>query len=239
LSASRPELGERRAVAAWADRAVLAAPLLLGLALFAGYGLQTLGLSTTTPAKAGFITGLSVVIVPIAAALALRQHPGRGAGAGVFLATLGLALLTWSRGWRTNTGDLLVFGCAVAFAAHILLTGRFTRRMAATWLTLGEILTVALCSGVAALVFEARPPLTRPVLGAAIFTGVLATSVAFTVQTAAQRFTTATHTALILSAEPVFAALASYVLIGETLGARQFAGCALILGGMLAAELLR
>ncbi len=81
--------------------------------------------------------------------------------------------------------------------------------------------------------------MTLPILGAAIFTGVLATSVAFTIQTVAQRFTTATHTALILAAEPVFAALASSVLIGETLGAHQLAGCALILCGMLAAELLR
>jgi drug/metabolite transporter (DMT)-like permease len=215
------------------------APMLVGVALFAGYSFQTSGLRLTTPAHAGFITGLSVVLVPLAAAVLWRQAPGLGAWLGVGFATLGLALLSWQPGRLLNAGDMLVFGCAVAFAAHILLTGRFATRMDPLWLTFGQILTVAVLCGIASLLWEARPTLTPAVLGAAVFTGLLATSAAFGVQTLAQRFTTPTHTALIFSAEPVFAALFSFLLIGEALGVRQLAGCGLIMAGMLAAELKR
>ncbi|HEX9114960.1 MAG TPA: DMT family transporter [Anaerolineae bacterium] len=213
-----------------------AAPL-VGIALFAGYGFQTLGLHLTTPAKAGFITGLGVVVVPVVAAVFLRQRPGVLAWLGVAMATAGLAFLSWQPGAGINPGDALVFCCALSFAAHILLTGRFASRVDPLLLTLGQIVTVVVLSGVASLAFENPPPLTSGVIFAAAFTGLLATSAAFGVQTLAQRFTTTTHTALIFAAEPVFAALFSFLLIGEALGPRQFAGCGLILAGMLAAEL--
>ena len=131
-------------------------PLLIGVALFAGYAFQTAGLHLTTPAKAGFITGLSVVIVPLFAALILRQPPARNAWLGVGLAIVGLALLTLQAGLGVEPGDLLVLGCAVAFAAHILLTGHFAPRYDPLRLTLGSIVTVAILSGAAALIFD-RP----------------------------------------------------------------------------------
>ena len=214
--------------------------MLLGVALFAGYAFQTAGLHLTTPAKAGFITGLSVVIVPLFAALILRQPPGRNAWLGVGLAVVGLAFLTLQPGLQVAPGDLLVLACAFAFAAHILLTGYFAPRYDPLALTLGSIVTVAILSGAAALIFD-RPwdpaALTPSVLFAAAFTGVLATSVAFGLQTSAQRFTTATHTALIFAAEPVFAGLFSFLLIGEVLGLKQVLGCLLILAGMVVAEM--
>ena len=217
-----------------------AAPVLLGVALFAGYAFQTAGLHLTTPAKAGFITGLSVVIVPLFAALILRQPPARNAWLGVGLAVVGLAFLTLQPGLQVAPGDLLVLACAFAFAAHILLTGHFAPRYDPLSLTLGSIVTVAILSGAAALIFD-RPldpaALTPSVLFAAAFTGVLATSVAFGLQTSAQRFTTATHTALIFAAEPVFAGLFSFLLIGEVLGLKQVLGCLLILAGMVVAEM--
>jgi len=219
-----------------------AAPVLLGVALFAGYAFQTAGLHLTTPAKAGFITGLSVVIVPLFSALILRQPPAHNAWLGVGLAVVGLAFLTLQPGLQVETGDLLVLACAFAFAAHILLTGYFAPRYDPLRLTLGSIITVAILSGAAALIFD-RPwdpaALTPSVLFAAAFTGVLATSVAFGLQTSAQRFTTATHTALIFAAEPVFAGLFSFLLIGEVLGLKQVLGCLLILAGMVVAEIKR
>ncbi len=215
------------------------APVLIGTALFAGYGFQTSGLQMTTPAKAGFVTGLSVVIVPVVAAVLLRQPPGRNAWIGVGLATGGLGLLTLQSGFRIDLGDLLVFLCALAFAAHILLTGRFSPRIDSLLLTFGQIVTVTVLCGVMALATESPQPLTGNVLFAAAFTGVFATSAAFGIQTLAQKSTTATHTALVLSMEPVFAALFSYLLIGELLGPRQLVGCGLILAGMLVAEAKR
>jgi len=221
--------------------------LLIGAALFAGYGFQTAGLTLTTPAKAGFIAGLSVVIVPLVAAVLLRQAPGRNAWNGVALATIGLALLSLTRDLRIKPGDLLILGCAFSFAAHILLTGHFAPRRDPLLLTLGQVLTVALLSGAATLLFDV-PARGRPaliglldgrILFAAAFTGLLATAAAFGIQTVAQRFTTATHTALIFAAEPVCAGLFSFLLIGEVLGPRQIIGCGLILAGMVVAEMRR
>ena len=214
------------------------APLLLGLALFAGYAFQTTGLALTTPAKAGFITGLGVVMVPLASAVLLGQPPSRAVWLGVVMATAGLALLTLDSSLAANIGDLLVLGGAASFAVHILLTGRYAPGHDPLQLLFGQVLTVAALSLVASLLFETRPgPPSAQVWFAAAFTGLFATAVAFGVQTVAQRFTTATHTALIFAAEPVFAALFSFLLIGEVLGPRQLVGCGLILAGMVAAEL--
>ena len=217
-----------------------AAPLLIGIALFAGYAFQTAGLHLTTPAKAGFITGLSVVIVPVVAALWLRQAPERNAWLGVGLAMVGLALLCLQNGLPSRPATCW-FCCALAFAAHILLTGRFAPQFD----PLAHVRIDrrgCMLSGVAALLFD-RPldpaALTASVLFAAAFTGLFATSLAFGVQTVAQRFTSSTHTALIFAAEPVFAALFSFLLIGELLGPRQLLGCGLILAGMVVAEMRR
>ena len=197
---ARMEERSRQAAGALSYQAPLlrrpVAPLLIGLALFAGYACQTLGLQLTTPAKAGFITGTYVVIVPLVTALLLRQRPGRNAELGVGLAMIGLALLSLRAGLSVNPGDALVLGCALAFAAHILLTGRFAPRYDPMLLTLGQIVVVAGLSGACALALEPRVALNREVLFAAAFTGLLATSAAFGIQVMAQRFTTSTHTAL-------------------------------------------
>ncbi len=218
----------------------LLAGALVGLALVAGYSFQTFGLLFTTPAKAGFITGLSVVLVPLGAALLLGQPLHLPGGLGVFLATVGLALLSLNDDLSVNRGDMLVLLCAASFAAQILLTGRYARRMSAYRLAAIQIATAAGVLWILALVFEiprGLPPLDGQIAFAAVFTGLLATTLAFLVQSAAQRFTTATHTALLFSLEPVFAALASYLLIGERLGGRALVGSLLILAGMLCAEL--
>ena len=220
----------------------LSAPLLLGVALFAGYAFQTAGLHLTTPAKAGFITGLSVVIVPLFAALILRQPPSRNAWLGVGLAVVGLAFLTLQPGLQVAPGDLLVLACAFAFAAHILLTGHFAPRYDPLRLTLGSIVTVAILSGAAALIFD-RPldpaalDAQRPVRGrvhrcAGDLGRVRPSDLSATVHHR-------THTALIFAAEPVFAGLFSFLLIGEVLGLKQVLGCLLILAGMVVAEMRR
>jgi drug/metabolite transporter (DMT)-like permease len=220
----------------------LAAGALIGITLFAGYAFQTLGLLYTTPAKAGFITGLSVVIVPVLGVIFLRErlHPAVVAGVAVALAGLSLLSLSGVRSLAAvNPGDLLVLACAVSFAGQIVLVGRFAPRMNALLLTTAQIATVALLAAVISLLVE-QPPIWPPrgqPLFAAVFTGLLATALAFGVQTAAQRFTTATHAALIFAAEPVFAALGSYLLSGEVLSLPEWLGCGLILAGMLLAEL--
>ncbi len=220
----------------------VAASVLTGAFLFAGYSFQTAGLLYTTPAKAAFITGLGVTIVPLLSIAFGLERLSLPVLAGVVLAVVGLGFLTLSGsqvGGGLNLGDLLVLGCAISFAAQIFAVGRFAPRMNPLLFTTGQLATVMALAGMASLLFERGapwPPAGQP-LFAALFTGLLATALAFGVQTAAQRFTTATHTALIFATEPVFGALGSYLLIQEVLTPAQLLGSALILSGMLAAEM--
>lgn len=222
------------------DRSQLAAGALIGLFLFGGYALQTMGLRYTTASKAAFITGLCVVLAPLFARLLLGQSPPLLAVVGVALATAGLALLSLVEDLTPALGDLLVLGCAASFALHIVAISRFAPKMDTTALATVQIGVVPIAAGVAALLLEQLPAAVAPgTLGVAALIGIFATAFAFTVQTRAQAFTTPTHTALVLSLEPVFGAVFAYLLGGERLGSREILGCALILAGMIVAEIKR
>lgn len=214
------------------------AGVVVGLFLFAGYAFQTVGLQYTSSSKAGFITGLSVVIVPVLSALLLKRVPERQALIGVALSTAGLALLTLESDLTPARGDLIVLGCAFSFALHITAVSLYAPQTDALALTVVQVAVVAVVSGVVAtLGGEWQQSATRDVLAAAAFTGVLATALAFAIQNSVQTWTTATHTALIFTAEPVFAGLFGYWLAGDRLTGWALAGCGLILLGMIVAEL--
>ena len=172
----------------------------IGLALCAGYAFQTFGLLYTTPAKAGFITGISVVMVPVGAAFFLKEKIRGSVILGVILATFGLALLSLTADLSVGLGDGLVFLCAISFVIQILMIGHYAPAIPALILAALQIVTVAVGTTVLALIFEipaGLPPLPGNVIFAAVFTGLLATTLAFSIQAWAQRFTAATHTALI------------------------------------------
>lgn len=210
---------------------------LVGLFLFGGYALQTIGLKYTSVSKTGFITGLSVVIVPLLSTLLLRQRPSRNALLGVLLATTGLGLLTL-RGLSMAQGDLWVLGGAISFALQIVALGRFAPQMESGILATVQVATVALLSVPLAWAMEgSSPQMSGQVWFAILFTGIMATSLAFLAQSKAQRFTSPTHTALIFATEPVFAAIFGYLLLQERLGCREILGCALILAGMVVGEI--
>jgi len=219
-------------------RADLLAGGWLGTFLAGGFIFQTIGLQTTSSAKAAFITGLSVVIVPVLATLWLRKPPGRAPIVGIVLATVGLGVLTLDRNLSVQSGDLWVLACALMFALHIVGVSHFSPNHDTIRLTVVQIGVVAVLGTAAAFVFE-RPTLALSVEAweAIAFTGVAATALVFSLQVHVQRFTTPTHTALLFSLEPVFAAFFGWWLGGELLGPREWIGCGLILGGMLVAEL--
>ncbi len=218
----------------------LAAGLLIGVFLFGGYALQTVGLRYTTASKAAFITGLCVVLAPVFARLLLGQSPSIQAILGVVLATAGLALLSLVDSLTLSFGDLLVLGCAASFALHVVAISRFAPRMDTTALTTVQIGMVAICGGIATLAMEPLPTgIGLGTVGVAAFMGLFATAFAFYVQNRAQAITTPTHTALVLSLEPVFGAIFAVLLAGEQLGIREIMGCVLILAGMLVSELKR
>lgn len=218
-------------------RSEMLAGVLIGVWLFAGYILQTIGLQYTTTSKAGFITGLAVVLVPLFSTVFLRRPPSRGALFGVLLATAGLALLSLHGDLSFAPGDLWVLGGAVSFALHITTIAHFAPRMDPLRLAFFQVITTGLVSLALAPHFETLTLALPATAWAAIaFTGVVATALVLSIQTTAQQFTSPTHTAVIFALEPVFAALFGFLLAGDRLGVREILGCALILAGMLAAE---
>lgn len=211
---------------------------LTGLFLTLGFVTQTLGLQTTEAGKAAFITGLSVVLVPLSSALLWRQSPARAVVFGVTLATVGLGLMTLDRTLSLRSGDLWVLACAGGFAAHIIATGRFAPRHAVIPFTLVQLFTVAFLTTLAALWLESRRPLPPvTILPAVLYMGLVATALVFGLQTWGQRHTTPTHTALIFALEPVFAALFAAWFAAERLMLREWIGGTLIVLGMIVAEL--
>ena len=217
-------------------RAAVGPGLWAGAALLAGYLLQTFGLEHTTAARAGFITGLSVVLVP-PLARALRGQPLRSrAVLALVPATVGLALLTL-RGDATalNIGDLLVLGCALAFALQIVLLSPHEDTtpapLDATALTFWQ--TAAVCAGALLLLPVDGLQLDGSGALAAAFLGLAGTALALWVQTAAQRHVSAARVAFVYTGEPLFAALFAALLGGEALGWATLAGGALIVGAML------
>lgn len=223
------------------NRVVFLKGLVIGGMLFAGYALQTFGLKYTTASNAGFITGLSVVLVPIFLTITTRRPPALFSIVGVISATVGLGFLTLNNKWLFNYGDLLVLFCAVAYALHILLVGKYSPKNDSFILATVQIATVAVASFVAALFKETAPTLAilnnNQVWSAILITAVFATALAFFLQTWVQKYTSATHTAVIFTTEPVFAALFAWLIGGESFTLRQGLGAVFILAGMLASEL--
>ncbi len=217
----------------------------IGFFMFTGYAFQTRGLIQTTPSKAGFITGFSVVLVPVLMAVFWGRRINRWVWGGALAALVGLYYLTVPPAGFTelNAGDLLVFVCAALFALHIIFVGRYSPHHSVGALSFLQVATTAALTVVALSVFSLagwetpRLRLTGELVFAVLTTAVLATAVAFSVQVWAQQSTTPTHTAILFSLEPVFAALTSYVVLGERLGARGLVGAGLILVGILVAEL--
>lgn len=222
------------------DAATVRTGLIAGAFMTAGYVFQTLGLVKTSPSKAAFITGMFVIVTPFMQAVVLRRMPRWPAWVGVASSVGGLWLLSGGGpigGW--NTGDTLVAVCAVAYSAHIIVLGSIGRGHDARPLVFVQLVTVTVVCGLVGAVVERPPvPAGASIWTALLVTGVLASAVAFAVQTYAQRFLSPTRTALILICEPAFGGLFGWLLAGEVLGMRGWAGAALILAGMAASEVL-
>lgn len=216
----------------------LKAGCLIGSVLFAGYVFQTVGLQYTTASNAGFITGLAVVLVPLISSLVTKKLPALPAILGVASATLGLGLLSMGDNLTVNSGDILVFLCAICFAGHIILVGKYVHSHDPVLLALLQIGVVAVMGMGCGVALETLPAhFTQPVWIGLLVTAVPATALAFLIQNSVQKYTSPTHTALIFIMEPVFAAATGWLLAGEVLSSRQWVGCLLILFGMVVAEL--
>ncbi len=216
---------------------LILAGLLAGILLFGGSILQQIGIVYTTAGKAGFITGLYVVIVPLLG-LIWGLKPGKGVWAGAILAVTGLYLLTVEKGFYLHIGDTLVLICAFLYALHVLVIGWLAPRLDVLKLA---IIQFWVCSGLSLFTGMFVEKLTwAAVKGAAIpilYGGLLSVGVGFTLQVVAQRKAPPAHAAIILSLETVFAVIGGMVILGESLPARGWAGCVFMLAGMVTAQI--
>jgi len=217
---------------------------IIGIFLCAGFVFQTIGMQYTTPAKSAFITALSVVLVPVVLVVLFGRRLRPLTVLGVLAAAAGMYLLTIPAGeFRIGRGDFITFLCALAFAGHIVAVGHYAPRHSVgglvVWQVAVTLALVAVATPLAGLsgLEDVRLHWTPSLVFAVLLSAGLGIAFAFSVQTWAQQFTSPTHTAIIYSLEPVFAALFSYLILEERLGPRALVGAGLILAGLILAEL--
>jgi drug/metabolite transporter (DMT)-like permease len=216
---------------------------IIGLLLFLGMALQVTGLYYTSASNSAFITGFNVIMVPVISSIILKKKPDRASVIGVITAFAGLFFLSCGLNFNFNKGDFLTLLCALCFALQIIFIDKFTNEYDPVLLSIIQIAAAAILNGFVwgiegkgiAFSFDKTVVLTL------LVTGLFGTALAFAGQTAVQRFTTPTRTALILTAEPVFGAFFATVIPGtngltETLKWNTILGCILILAGMLVSE---
>ncbi len=209
----------------------------LGLALFSGASLQQIGLVYTTAGKAGFITGLYVIIVPLLG-LFWRQQPKIGTWIGAVLAAIGLYFLSVTEEFTIELGDLLVLIGAFFWAAHVLIIGWLSPRINPVKLAFSQYVACSILSLMTASIIEDITMFS--IFQAAIpilYGGLLSVGIAYTLQVIAQRESHPAHAAILLSLEAVFAAFGGWLVLGEIISARGLFGCGMMLAGMLLSQL--
>ncbi|MBB5668186.1 drug/metabolite transporter (DMT)-like permease [Rhizobium leguminosarum] len=214
--------------------------ILTGLALFSGAATQQVGLQTTTVTNSSFITGLYVVFVPLIAVVFLRRAPHWIIWPGALMAVAGIYLLSGGHLSALTSGDLLTVACAIFWAIQITLAGTTvsaTGRPLA--LSATQFAVTAICALAIAAAFE---PITLSAIWAAgpqiLYVGIFSSGLAFVLQVIAQRYTTPSQAAIFLSSEALFGSLLAALLLGETMPATGYAGCALLFIAMLVVELV-
>ena len=208
----------------------------MGLLLFGGASLQQVGIVFTTAGKAGFITGLYVILVPVIGILFRRKTRATTWLGAVFGAT-GLYFLSIKKGFSIHKGDFLVLVGAFFWTFHVLAIDRFTKEIHPLQLAFWQFILCGLFSLAFAFTFEhttvqALIKATIPIF----YAGLLSVGIAYTLQVVAQEHAHPSHAAIILSLESPFSAVAGYIVLNETLTGREILGAALMAGGMIISQ---
>ncbi len=213
------------------------AGIIAGCALFIATSLQQTGVMYTTAGKAGFITGLYMVIVPILG-LFLKQKVNNTTWIGIVIAIIGLYLLSINEDFSISKGDLLVLIGSVGWAIHILLIDNFTKKIDPLKLSSIQFATCSILSLLVAFIFE---DINMVGISAALvpilYGGLLSVGVAYTLQVVAQKNAKPSHAAILLSMESVFGALGGAMFLGERIGSRGLVGCVLIFIAIIVSQL--
>ena len=208
----------------------------VGLAMFVGVTLQQVALLYTTAGKTAFITTVYIVLVPLAAVL-LGQRVRAVQWGGAVLAFAGVYFLSAHGETTINTGDLLVLICSFFWMAQILLIDRYARAVDAIELCFMQMIVCTIGSAVLAAIYESFA--WSDIWGAAVpilYAGLFSCGVAYTCQILGQAYVEPTQAAILMSTEAIFAAVAGWIVLGETMSGVQLLGCALLLGGALMAQ---
>lgn len=211
--------------------------ILCGIALFAASSLQQIGLQYTTAGKAGFLTALYIVIVPLLGVFNRRRASGK-VWLGVIIAVIGMYLLCISDGFTINKGDILVILCAVVFSVHILIIDRYSPLVDGVIMSCIQFFTCGILSMIPMVIFE-QPEISSiieawlPIL----YSGALSGGVAYTLQIIGQKGTDPAVSSLLLSLESVFAALGGFIILREIFTEREFIGSILIFSAVIITQL--
>ena len=235
LDAPRRRGGE--AASPGSRRDLLIGGICCGAVLFVASAFQQTGIQYTSVGKAGFITALYIVMVPLAGVLFGRKI-GAALWAGVALAVVGMYLLCMTGEAGVNRGDALCLACALFFTAHILVIDRFSPRVDGVRLSCIQFFMAGALSLIGMIAFE--KPSWQGVLAAwlpILYAGVLSSSVGYTLQIIAQKNVNPTLASLLMSLESVFSALSGWVILGQGLSGRELAGCALMFAAIILAQL--
>ncbi len=208
-----------------------------GCCLFVASLLQQIGIMGTTVGKAGFITALYIVIVPIMSII-LGRKTKLIVWISVFIATVGMYLLCINEGFTISRGDFYVFLCAIAFSVHILVIDHFTPMADGTYISCVQFFTAAILSTILAVIFEGIN-LEGIILAAKpiLYAGVFSCGIAYTLQIVGQRRVSPSIAPMILSLESVFSLLSGWVILGQSLSARELLGCLLVFVAIILAQL--
>lgn len=218
-------------------RALVLGGICCGFFLAVASNFQQLGLGETAPGKAGFITALYVVLVPVFGIFLKKRAPVQ-VWVSVAIAVAGLYLLCIKEGFSIELSDFYVLLCAVVFAFHILCIDYFVQKVDGIRLSCAQFLVVALLSGAGALIFE-KPEMSGILacVPQLLYVGVFSSGVAYTLQILAQKDSDPTVVTILLSLESVFSVLAGAVILGDRLSAREYAGCVLMFAAVLLAQI--
>lgn len=208
-----------------------------GVFLCLASSLQQFGIAFTTVGKAGFITALYIILVPVLG-LFMKKKVGRNVWFSVGIAALGMYLLCIKEGFSVGKGDFLVFLCSIGFSLHILVIDYFSPKADGVVISCVQFFTAGIISGAGMFLFE------QPSWGAitaawmpVLYAGIMSCGVAYTLQVIAQKDIAPTIASLLMSLESVFSVLAGWLLLGQRLSGKELAGCVLVCVGIVLAQL--
>ena len=232
------KIGVKESLKKWKNPTLWISGIICGVALFIATSLQQVGLVYTTPGKAGFLTAMYIVLVPILG-IFVHRKPGINALFSVILALIGLYLLSFTNISNVNIGDLFMIGCAFAFAVQILLIDRFAQQLDGLRLNCVQALVVSILS-VPGILLNQETIEMNTILSCWLplcFAGVLSMGVGYSLQIAGQKRLEPTAASLIMSLESVFSALGGWLLLRNTMTPAELTGCALVFAGVIVSQL--